>query len=338
MAIGVPVLRASNNNAGASSITTTTLFNPTANSSLVVQLVGKSNTISVPTGSVPTDNAGGTWVPITNGISGTGPSLRQLTYRRAIGPSPPVNMTVTWNIGTVIDSASISVFELSGANAVPTNIISATSTAGDPAPVLPNTPAVSSTVIAFFGGRGTSGAGVPIPANYIQINTATAPGNHRYTSYYDANNAAVNATWTTTCTQSVAALIEWTEVVTSYTGSGVGTLASITGVAAGTEVLSGTGVGAVNRITGIATGTHGNAGLGVGTINRLVGVANGNQVISGVGVASVNRLAGVGFGSAPSAGSELLLEDGTPLLLESGEPFLLEVVSGIGAISGAEPA
>jgi hypothetical protein len=247
------------------------------------------------------DSAGLSWDAIHSlgQYLGTSPGIRVKSWQAQVGPSP-VSMTVTVS-GSNCNNFTLHVFEITGsAVAAPTNVDDATSTSGDPALVLPGSPAASSAVISFTYHSGTGFD--TVPTNFTSLRTTVFSTQTRMTTAYDAGLAGTGAAWSSTGANTIAIAFEVLELA-AVTGTGAGTIPALVGAASGAHGVAGTAAGAVGSLVGTGSGVHGVTGSGAGAIPALVGAASGAHAVTGTGAGTMAPLAGAASGVHGVAGT-----------------------------------
>jgi hypothetical protein len=183
----------------------------------------------------PVDSAGGSWSLLTQFIQGTAPSVRAAVFYRTPGPADWLETISFTTSGTAPDSLSVTFVTVSGGDAANLKFKTGTAAGLDLTVTLDNAPAASSTVLAFYGHRGTATLSAT-PTGFTQIYTnSIAPNLQRYTAFYDAISPVQSADFLgNSGTNNVTGvLIEVPLLVTTAGGTAAATRNRLLGDAAG---------------------------------------------------------------------------------------------------------
>lgn len=299
MAIATPT-KLANGEVIGDTANTSASFTPAAYIPMFAQIVTRLNGGTAPADTAISDSEGGSWTELFNvPVTGTN-SLRTHIFWRAASASP-ASMTVTATPPSGSTASSVNVTSISGISSDYSNSASDTDGAGDPSVVLPSTPGSTDLPMAWFCAAGTNT--LTPPTDYTATNNDSVSGsNIRYgTMHFTGTPPASGTISFTTGTPASIGIVIAFKAQADTTGTGAGSIASLTGTASGVHGVAGTGAGAIQALAGAATSAHGVAGTAAGLIEALTGAASGAHGVAGTGAGLIAMLAGSATGTAGDA-------------------------------------
>ena len=196
-----------------SSPATTAAFSPAASTEIMVGAIARRAGTGLVAPEID-DNAGGLpWVLLSTGAvdPGVGARCIQRVWRVNVGPSPPVNLTITIESTGACDGIMVTVIGVSGSGVDFSNIGLSQGADGDRTVVLPTSPEADSIALGFGGWTGNTVIDTP-PANHTLLATESngAASNLRVWVGYDPAPPSDTAVYdvSSTTRRSIVQLIE----------------------------------------------------------------------------------------------------------------------------------